>query len=91
MDLALNNLQWLICHQTKPNHTIPNQTKLTDSKENELRQTSLDEIVDGRLSEVNDRRSSDKSVVRIYKPLFRNSSSVSRIFGAQDSLKRQSE
>ena len=19
-DLALNNLQWLICHQTKPNH-----------------------------------------------------------------------
>ena len=20
-DLALNNLQWLICHKTKPNHT----------------------------------------------------------------------
>ena len=20
MDLALNNLQWLICHKTKPNH-----------------------------------------------------------------------
>ena len=26
MDLALNNLQWLICHKTKP--TKPNQTKL---------------------------------------------------------------
>ena len=23
MDLALNNLQWLICHKTKPNQTIP--------------------------------------------------------------------
>ena len=22
--LALNNLQWLICHKTKPNQTIPN-------------------------------------------------------------------
>ena len=21
-DLALNNLQWLICHKTKPNHII---------------------------------------------------------------------
>ena len=21
MDLALNNLQWLICHKTKPNQT----------------------------------------------------------------------
>ena len=21
-DLALNNLQWLICHKTKPNQTI---------------------------------------------------------------------
>ena len=21
-DLALNNLQWLICHQTKPNQTL---------------------------------------------------------------------
>ena len=23
-DLALNNLQWLICHKTKPNQTKPN-------------------------------------------------------------------
>ena len=23
MDLALNNLQWLICHKTKPNQTKP--------------------------------------------------------------------
>ena len=22
-DLALNNLQWMICHQTKPNQTKP--------------------------------------------------------------------
>ena len=22
MDLALNNLQWLICHKTQPNHLI---------------------------------------------------------------------
>ena len=29
MDLALNNLQWLICHKTKPNQTKPNQTKLS--------------------------------------------------------------
>ena len=27
MDLALNNLQRLICHKTKPNQTKPNQTK----------------------------------------------------------------
>ena len=26
-DLALNKLQWLICHKTKPNQTKPNQTK----------------------------------------------------------------
>ena len=26
--LALNNLQWLICHKTKPNQTKSNQTKL---------------------------------------------------------------
>ena len=26
-DLALNNLQWLICNKTKPNQTKPNQTK----------------------------------------------------------------
>ena len=24
-DLALNNLQWLICHKTKPNQTKPKQ------------------------------------------------------------------
>ena len=24
MDLALNNLQWLICHKTQPNQTKPN-------------------------------------------------------------------
>ena len=24
-DLALNNLQWLVCHKTKPNQTKPNQ------------------------------------------------------------------
>ena len=24
-NLALNNLQWLICHKTKPNQTKPNQ------------------------------------------------------------------
>ena len=23
MDLALNNVQWLICHKTKPNQTKP--------------------------------------------------------------------
>ena len=27
MDLALYNLQWLICHKTKPNKTKSNQTK----------------------------------------------------------------
>ena len=27
MDLALNNLQWLICHKTIPYQTKPNQTK----------------------------------------------------------------
>ena len=32
MDLALNNLQYLICHKTKPN-----QTKLTHRKEGNLR------------------------------------------------------
>ena len=26
LDLALNNLQWLICHKTKPNQTKPSQT-----------------------------------------------------------------
>ena len=26
IDLALNNLQWLICHKTEPNQTKPNQT-----------------------------------------------------------------
>ena len=30
-DLALNNLQWLICHKTKPNQTRPDQTKVTFS------------------------------------------------------------
>ena len=25
MDLALNNLQWLICHKTKPNHSQSTQ------------------------------------------------------------------
>ena len=25
--MALNNLQWLKCHKTKPNQTKPNQTK----------------------------------------------------------------
>ena len=24
LDLALNNIQWLICHKTKPNQTKPN-------------------------------------------------------------------
>ena len=24
LDLALNNLQWLICHKTRPNQTKPN-------------------------------------------------------------------
>ena len=26
MDLELNNLQWLICHKTKPNQSKPNIT-----------------------------------------------------------------
>ena len=26
-DLVLNNLQWLICHKTKPNQTKPNKNK----------------------------------------------------------------
>ena len=28
IDLALNNIQWMMCHETKPNQTKPNQTKL---------------------------------------------------------------
>ena len=32
MDLALNNLQWLMCHKTKPNQTKPNQTRPPISK-----------------------------------------------------------
>ena len=28
-DLALNTLQWLICHKTKPNQTKPNLLMLT--------------------------------------------------------------
>ena len=31
MDLALNNLQWLICHKTKPNQTKPS-TGLCDAE-----------------------------------------------------------
>ena len=27
-DMALNNLQWLICHKTKPNQTKPNHIYL---------------------------------------------------------------
>ena len=27
-DLVLNNLQWLICHKTKPNQTKPNENLL---------------------------------------------------------------
>ena len=27
-DLASNNLQWLICHKTKPNQTKPSNTAL---------------------------------------------------------------
>ena len=30
-DLALNNLQWLICHKTQPNQTISNVSKLISS------------------------------------------------------------
>ena len=32
MDLALNNLQWLICHKTKPNQTYvqPNDWHLIE-------------------------------------------------------------
>ena len=26
-NMALNNLQWMICHKTKPNHIKPNETK----------------------------------------------------------------
>ena len=29
MDLALNNLQWLICHKTKPNKTIDITSQFT--------------------------------------------------------------
>ena len=28
MDSALNNLQWVICHKTKPNETKPNLNNL---------------------------------------------------------------
>ena len=30
MDLALNNLHWLICHETKPNQTKPNTNVYVD-------------------------------------------------------------
>ena len=32
MDLALNNLQWLICHQTKPNQTNPDKQDMTQDQ-----------------------------------------------------------
>ena len=32
--MASNNLQWLICHKTKPNQTKPNQTKPNQTKQN---------------------------------------------------------
>ena len=34
-DLVLNNLQWLICHKTKPNQTLPKEyhsTSLNSSR-----------------------------------------------------------
>ena len=33
MDLALNNLQWFICHKTKPNQTKPNQACYSTTNE----------------------------------------------------------
>ena len=40
MDLTLNNLQWLICYQTKPNQTKtkPNQTKTKSTTARETMQ-----------------------------------------------------
>ena len=33
-DLALNDLQWLICHKTKQNQTKPNQTNTKPNQTN---------------------------------------------------------
>ena len=35
-DLALNNLQWLICHKTKPNQIKPNQNIHTNIYKKEI-------------------------------------------------------
>ena len=35
-DLALNNLQWLICHKTQPNPTQPNLTQANQSISGDL-------------------------------------------------------
>ena len=34
--MALNNLQWLICHKTKPNQTEPNRTEPTSQSPKEF-------------------------------------------------------
>ena len=32
MDLALNNLRWLVCNKIKPNQNEPNRTKQKDAE-----------------------------------------------------------
>ena len=34
-DLALSNLQWLICHKTKPNQTKQSHTNMYQNEEQE--------------------------------------------------------
>ena len=36
-DLALNNLQWLICHKTKPNHGFIASSPAMGNREGKLR------------------------------------------------------
>ena len=43
MDLALNNLQRLICHKTKPNQTTATNVLIYDSKSSEGEALSLEQ------------------------------------------------
>ena len=40
-DLALNNLQWLICHKIKPNQTKPNPMYLVNMYKEDLSLNNL--------------------------------------------------
>ena len=41
MDLALNNIQWLICHKTKPNQTKQNHIYLIHMYKEDLALNNL--------------------------------------------------